>query len=134
MTECRGCRFVRQWLSHVLPGDWFVALAALVFVGISFPLLWRGGPAEKAIVKRDGTVVAELPLNITKRIEVDGAIGTSVIEVQPGRARVAADPGVHQYCVKQGWLTQANAVAICAPNHVTLALVGANRSYDSLSY
>ncbi|HEX8987907.1 MAG TPA: NusG domain II-containing protein [Rhodocyclaceae bacterium] len=109
-------------------------LAALAAVAVSFPLLWRGGPAEKAIVKRDGTVVAELPLNINKRIDVEGAMGISVIEVQPGRARVAADPGPHQYCVKQGWLTQANAVAICAPNHVTLALVGGKGGYDSLNY
>lgn len=125
---------MKHWLPLLLPGDWLVALLALALVGASFPLLWRGGPAAKAVVKRDGTVVAELPLNITKRIEVAGAMGTSVIEVQPGRARVAADPGPRQYCVKQGWLTQANAVAICAPNHVTLALVGADKSYDSLNY
>jgi hypothetical protein len=125
---------VKHWLPLLRPGDWGVALAALALVGVSFPLLWHGGPAEKAVVKRDGAVVAELPLNISKRIDVEGAMGTSVIEVQPGRARVASDPGPHQYCVKQGWLTQANAVAICAPNHVTLTLVGANRSYDSLNY
>lgn len=125
---------MRTWLPLLRPGDWLVAAAALAAVAVSFPLLWRGGPAEKAIVKRDGTVVAELPLNITKRIEVEGALGVSVIEVQPGRARVAADPGPRQYCVKQGWLTQANAVAICAPNHVTLALVGRHGGYDSLNY
>ncbi|MDK9723692.1 MAG: NusG domain II-containing protein [Sterolibacteriaceae bacterium MAG5] len=125
---------MKPWLSLLRPGDWLVAGAALAAVAVSFPLLWRGGPAEKAVVKRDGAVVAELPLNISKRIEVQGALGTSVIEVQPGRARVAADPGPRQYCVKQGWLTQANAVAICAPNHVTLALVGATGGYDSLNY
>lgn len=125
---------MKPWLALLRPGDWLVAGAALAAVAVSFPLLWRGGPAEKAVVKRDGTVVAELPLNISKRIEVQGALGTSVIEVQPGRARVAADPGPRQYCVKQGWLTQANAVAICAPNHVTLALVGATGGYDSLNY
>lgn len=123
-----------RWLALVRPGDWLVASVALAAVAVSFPLLWRGGPAEKAIVKRDGTVVAELPLSITKRIEVEGALGVSVIEVRPGRARVASDPGPRQYCVKQGWLTQANAVAICAPNHVTLALVGAKKDFDSLGY
>jgi hypothetical protein len=125
---------MRQWLPLMRPGDWLVALAAAALVGVSFPLLWRGGPAQKAVVKRDGAVVAELPLNISKRIDVDGAMGVSVIEVQPGRARVVSDPGPHQYCVKQGWLSQANAVAICAPNHVTLTLVGSERSYDSLNY
>lgn len=125
---------MKAWLPLLRPGDWLVAAAALAAVAVSFPLLWRGGPAEKAIVKRDGAVVAELPLTLTKRIEVEGALGVSVIEVRPGRARVAADPGPRQYCVKQGWLTQANAVAICAPNHVTLALVGRRAGYDSLNY
>jgi hypothetical protein len=122
------------WRHLLRPGDWGTVLFAAVAVAISFPLLWRGGPAEKAVVKRDGKVVAELPLNIVKRIEIPGAIGTTVIEVAPGRARVAADPGPRQYCVKQGWLTQANAVAICAPNHVTLQLAGGHSGYDSLNY
>jgi hypothetical protein len=125
---------MKRWLPLLRPGDWLVAIVALAFVAVSFPLLWHGGPAAKAVVKRDGAVVAELPLDIAKRIEVKGALGTTVIEVRPGRARVAADPGPRQYCVKQGWLTQANAIAICAPNHVTLALVGREGGYDSLNY
>lgn len=122
------------WLPLLRPGDWLVALLAAAAVGASFPLLWRGGPAEKAVVKRDGSVVAELPLDKARRIEVEGALGTTVIEVGPGRARVAADPGPRQYCVKQGWLTRANAVAICAPSHISLALVGRAGGVDSLSY
>lgn len=112
-------------------------LAATTLVAVSYPLLWRGGVADRAIVKRDGQVVTELALNAARRYEVIGAIGTTVIEVQPGRARVLSDPGPRQYCVQQGWLTRANAVAICAPNHVTLQLSGRggqNRSYDSLNY
>ena len=57
-----------------------------------------------------------------------------MIEIQPGRARVAADPGPRQYCVKQGWLTRTNAIAICAPNHVSLFLSGRQAGYDTLNY
>ena len=125
---------MKAWAALLRPGDWLVAGVALIIVVASFPLLWRGGPAERAVVKRDGTVVAELPLNVARRIEVEGALGTTVIEIAPGRARVLADPGPRQYCVKQGWLTQANAVAICAPSHITLALVGRKGGVDSVSY
>jgi len=93
--------------------------------------------ADRAIVKRDGQLVTELALNASRKYEVTGAIGTTVIEVQPGRARVVSDPGPRQYCVQQGWLTRANAVAICAPNHVTLQLAGGsgrNGGYDTLNY
>ena len=116
------------------PGDWLVLGLAVAACAALLPLLWRGGAAEKAVVKRDGAVVAELSLSAPRRLEVAGPLGITVIEVQPGRARVLSDPGPRQYCVHQGWLTRANAVAICAPNHVSLALVGRGQGYDSLTY
>lgn len=112
-------------------------LVTALCVAASFSLLWRGGAADRAVVKRDGQLVTELALNTPRKYEVTGAIGTTVIEVQPGRARVLSDPGPRQYCVQQGWLTRANAVAICAPNHVTLQLSGRsgqNGTYDTLNY
>ena len=122
------------WLGLVRPGDWLVMLAGLAAVGAAVPLLWRSGVADLAVVKRDGTVVAELPLTQARRLDVAGPLGTTVIEVQPGRARVARDPGPRQYCVLQGWLTRPNAIAICAPNHVSLQLAGREGGYDSLNY
>ena len=125
------------WRTLLKPGDWLLLLTAALCVAAAYPLLWRGGVADRAIVKRDGRVVSELALNVARRYEVTGAIGTTVIEVQPGRARVLSDPGPRQYCVQQGWLTRANAVAICAPNHVTLQLAGRggrNDAYDTLNY
>ena len=125
------------WLKLLHPGDWIVIVCAAILVIASYPLLWRGGQADRVIVRRDGELIAELPLTITKRIEVKGPLGTTVIEVQPGRARVLSDPGPRQYCVKQGWLASANAVAICAPNHVSLRLAASasgHASHDSLTY
>jgi hypothetical protein len=125
------------WRTLLKPGDWALLLGAALLVAASYPLMWRGGVADRAIVKRDGTLVTELALNAARKYSVDGAIGTTVIEVQPGRARILSDPGPRQYCVQQGWLTRANAVAICAPNHVTLQLAGRggqNDAYDTLNY
>ena len=125
------------WRTLLKAGDWVLLLAAGMLVAASYPLLWRGGVADRAIVKRDGKLVTELALNTPRKYEVVGAIGTTVIEVQPGRARVLSDPGARQYCVQQGWLTRADAVAICAPNHVTLQLSarnGRNGAYDTLNY
>ncbi len=125
------------WRTLLRPGDWVLLMAAGLLVVVSFPLMWRGGVADRAVVKLDGKLVTELALNVPRKYEVSGAIGTTVIEVQPGRARVLSDPGPRQYCVQQGWLTRANAVAICAPNHVSLQLAGRsgkNESYDTLNY
>lgn len=126
-----------SWREMLRPGDWLLLLCALALVAASYPLLWRGGVADRAIVKRDGQVVTELALNSPRRYEVEGAIGTTVIEIQPGRARVLADPGPRQYCVQQGWLSRADAIAICAPNRVSVQLAGrggAHARHDSINY
>lgn len=128
---------MKTFLRFMKPGDWAVLLACAACTAALAPLVFSGGAAEKAVVRRDGVVVAELPLTQVRRIEVAGAMGTmgtTVIEVQPGRARVAADPGPRQYCVRQGWLSQPNAIAICAPSHISLSIAGRASSHDSLAY
>jgi hypothetical protein len=125
---------LRPWLALLRPGDWLVLLCGVAFCAAAFPLAWQGGAPERAVIRRDGAVYAELPLTQARRIEVEGAIGTTVIEIEPGRARVLADPGPHQYCVRQGWLTRPNAIAICAPSHISLALTGKGKADDSLAY
>lgn len=122
------------WLTFLRPGDWLVAGVAAVAVAASFPLLWRGGQADRAVIRVDGRVFAEYPLDAPRRVEVPGPLGKTVIELQPGRARVFSDPGPRQYCVRQGWLSRGGAVAICAPNHVSLMLSGRDNYYDSLNY
>ena len=125
------------FLRFIKPGDWAVLLACAAGTAALAPIAFSGGAAEKAVVRRDGVVVAELPLTQARRIEVAGAMGTmgtTVSEVQPGRARVASDPGPRQYCVRQGWLTQPNAIAICAPSHISLSIAGRASSHDSLAY
>ena len=122
------------WHRLVRPGDWLVLLLAASLIAASFPLLWHKGRAERAVVRQEGKVVAELSLSTPRTLSVHGPLGSTVIAVERGRARVQSDPGPRQLCVRQGWLTQAGAVAICAPNEVSLSLTGRAADYDSLNY
>ena len=125
---------MKVWFALLRPGDWAAVVLGLLVVGLSFPLLWSGGRAERAVVRLDGRVVAEFPLTAPRRYSVQGALGETVIEIAPGRARVLSDAGPRQYCVQQGWLTRPNAIALCAPSHVSLSLTGGTPSHDSLNY
>jgi len=116
------------------PGDWLSLVLSAALVAALVPVALRGGKAERVVIKAKGRVVAELPLTAARSLEVAGPLGSTRIEVQPGRARVASDPGPRQYCVRQGWLTRPNSIAICAPNQVSLMLVGGQAGYDSLNY
>lgn len=123
-----------SWRALLRPGDWLVLALALAGCIALFPLTWQSGIADKAVVKRDGQVVAELDLQQRREIKVDGAIGVTVIAVEAGRARVKSDPGPRQYCVRQGWLSRPGEIAICAPSHISLQIRGRTSAYDSLSY
>jgi len=79
-------------------------------------------------------VVETTALTHAQSIAVDGPLGTTRIEIEPGRARVAADPSPRQLCVKQGWLTQSGQAALCLPNQVSLEIRGHASAYDTLGY
>ena len=123
-----------SWLRLIRPGDWLVMLGGAALVGASVPLFWQGGLADRAIVRQEGRVFAEVDLKARKQIAVPGPLGTTLIAIEPGRARVVADPGPRQYCVRQGWLMRPGEIAICAPNRVSLQIAGRTKAYDSLSY
>ena len=123
-----------RWLSLFRPGDWLVVLLGLIICTVSFPLVWRGGIAEKAIIKRGGEIFAELDLSRNRRIDVPGPLGITTVAVEKRRVRVVSDPGMHQYCVRQGWLERSGEIAICAPNQVSVQVIGNKEAYDSLSY
>ncbi len=126
----------KNWLSCLRPGDAITLISAAILVVFLFLNFWTNTRADRAIVRQGGELIAEFGLNNTRRVEVRGPIGITIIEIAAGRARVLSDSGPRQYCVQQGWLERANAVAICAPNQVSLLLAGSasGNRHDSLSY
>lgn len=116
------------------PGDWLMLSASLAVVVVLFATLWQDEPAGKLRIRAGNQVFATLSLDQRRTLEVPGPLGISRVLVDHGRARVVADPGRRQYCVKQGWLTQAGQVAMCLPNQVSLELLGGEKAYDSLNY
>ena len=125
---------VTVWLRLLRPGDWLVFLAGAAVVAVSIQMFWQGGIADKAIVRQDGQVFAEIDLRTRRELQVPGPLGSTLIAVEPGRVRVVSDPGPKQYCVRQGWLMRPGEIAICAPNRVSVQVAGRTKVYDSISY
>jgi hypothetical protein len=122
------------WRALLRPGDYLVIAAGLAACAALSPLLLAGGRPDKALIRVDGKLVTEIDLAARKTVAVDGPLGRTTIAVESGRARVVSDPSPRQYCVRQGWLTRAGDIAICAPNQVSLQITGRHAAYDSLAY
>jgi hypothetical protein len=121
-------------LALLKPGDWFTLLGAAALTAWLGLALWQGGAADRAVIRSGGKVFREVSLSRDALISVPGPLGVSQVAIHNLQARIASDPSPRQLCVHQGWLKAAGEIAICLPNQVSLELVGARRSYDSLAY
>ena len=115
-------------------GDVGVLLAGSGLVVALTVWAWGGDRGDSAVIRAAGRIVNTVPLTQTRTFAVDGPLGTTHIAIEPGRARIAADPSPRQLCVKQGWLTQSGQAALCLPNQVSLEIRGRTSAYDTLGY
>lgn len=119
-------------MSHLRSGDWLLLIVGAGFVFWLGSRVWFSQPGETLVVRSAGRVVSELPLARDRVAIVPGPLGTTEIEIYHLRARIRADPGPRQYCVKQGWINHAGQSAICLPNQVSIEIGGT--TFDSLNY
>jgi hypothetical protein len=115
-------------------GDIGVLLAGAGCVVALTMFAWGGGQGDAAVIRAAGKVVQTAPLTRVQSFSVHGPLGTTQIEIEPGRARIARDPSPRQLCVKQGWLTQSGQAALCLPNQVSVEIRGRTTVYDTLGY
>jgi len=121
-------------MQHIRSGDWLIILAGAIFTVWLVGSVWFNGAADKAVIRSGGKIFRELSLSRDLELDVPGPLGFSKILIHNHQARIASDPSLRQYCVRQGWLKQAGEAAICLPNQVSLELTGSVKRYDSLSY
>ncbi len=131
MPKSASCH---NWLHGLKWGDGLIVLLGAVMVIGLFKMLWLGEAASKLQIRAGSEIFTTQSLNQQRTLEIPGPLGTTTVIIDHGRARVASDPGPRQYCVKQGWLTQAGEVAMCLPNQVSVELLGNSKPYDSLNY
>jgi len=115
-------------------GDGLTIFAGMMLVIYLFLTFWGGSKGASLIIRSSGKIVEKTDLTRNRNFEISGPLGTTLITVENHRVRVSSDPSPRQYCVKQGWLSRAGEAALCLPNQVSIELLGAARSYDSLSY
>lgn len=92
---------------------------------MTYRATWSGpGTAARAAVWVDGERVRQVALDAPRRLQVEGQLGTSTLEVEPGRIRVADSPGRRKLCVRAGWLSRPGASVVCLPNRVSVRVAG----------
>lgn len=123
-----------KFLAYFRPGDWLtlvLGVALTLWLGAN---LWSQAKPQKVLIRSGGQLFAEARLDQAQHIRIPGPLGESIVEIQQGRVRVAADPSPRQLCVKQGWLLHVGDAALCLPNQLSVEMAGVTRRFDSLNY
>lgn len=116
------------------PGDWLTLVLGCALVASLVVTFWSGAHGDTLLIRAQGKIYEQVSLRRAHTYSVPGPLGITLVEIQPGRARIARDPSPRQLCVKQGWLSHAGEAALCLPNQVSIEIRGKARAYDSLAY
>ena len=117
-----------------LLGDWLVIIASLIMVVTMFQQFWGFEHASKLKIRQGNKIIGTFDLNQKRELHIHGPLGDTLIVIDQGKVRFKQSPCNNQYCIHQGWLSLAGQVAICLPNQISLQLIGAKKTYDSLNY
>lgn len=124
----------RNLYPKLLIGDWLVIFASFALVIFMFQQFWAFEQASQLKIRQGNQIIGTFDLNQTRELHIKGPMGVSYVSIQQGKVRFKQSPCHNQYCVHQGWLSHAGQVAICLPNQISLQLMGAKNTYDSLNY
>ena len=72
----------------------------------------------------------------TVTFEVEGPIGTHIIEVNQGRVRVKEAPADDplKICEKTGWIDREGPIIVCVPNSLSIWLESTDSDIDGMSW
>ena len=72
----------------------------------------------------------------TMTFQVEGPIGTHIIEVNQGRVRVKEAPADDplKICEKTGWIDREGPIIVCVPNSLSIWLESTDSDIDGMSW
>jgi len=111
---------------------------AVLFAALLLPYLyisqWTGDEAGVAASIMNGGQTTKVSLAHDHTLEIDGALGTSIIKIEEGKIRFTASPCLGKQCIHSGWLQHAGEFAACLPNRISVAVLGEEPRFDSINF
>ena len=105
--------------------DRVVIVLAALLVGVAAGAYWQPRTVADRVEVQVGDGTPQVySLDTQRHIEVHGALGTSMLEIEVGRIRFVSSPCRNKVCIHSGWLSMSGDATACLPNRVTIALLG----------
>ncbi|MEA3545945.1 MAG: NusG domain II-containing protein [Thermodesulfobacteriota bacterium] len=123
------------WVTRLTPFDRKLLVVVAILVALSFLLLLRQTTGARVVVSSDDRIVFVAPLNKDRRVELDGPLGITVLQIENGAARIISSPCVQKICIGMGEARHTGDLIACVPNQLVISIEGENEGeeYDFIS-
>ena len=113
------------------PFDFCIALPALAAVVASFFFAYSGQDGEASVFLKNNGGEWVYPVNANETVNVTGPLGTTVVEISDGAARIISSPCANKTCIASGAVRSTGQWAACLPNSVML-YIGAGETDNGI--
>ena len=114
---------VKKTLRVMLPLIFFIILSVILFI-----LFTPGEKGDRVIVRLDGVVIGEYPLDENITVSLNG--GSNIMVIKNGKACVESADCPDKVCVRQGWVSRMGECITCLPNRLVIEVMKLDDSVD----
>ncbi|MDO5382390.1 MAG: NusG domain II-containing protein [Eubacteriales bacterium] len=113
----------------------------VLFILLSVIILWliiefvvkKSGNDNQVLIKSDGEVICQLPLNVNKSVTVEGYKGGyNVVVIEDGKVSMYEADCPDKLCVKTGNISKTGETIVCLPHRIVVEIKGNDREVDDI--
>lgn len=98
-----------------------IVVCLLISGGFALRARQASAGSYVTIFRADTNEETQYSLKKSRNIEVQGYLGTSIIEISQGKARFVSSPCPDNVCVDFfGWIEKEGEISVCLPNQILL--------------
>lgn len=98
-----------------------IVIAVIATAGILY-MSWNKTVGDKVIIRVDGEIYKELPLNKDATLEIESVNGTNLLVIKDGHADVVEASCPDALCVDQHDISHNGETIVCLPNKVVVEI------------
>jgi hypothetical protein len=112
-----------RFIMRLARGDWCILfLCVFAVTVVSIYVYSHDFSPSMVTIESDGKSWV-YPIETPRVVEVEGPLGTTVVEIADGMVRFKSSPCPDHVCMLRGWMKNPGEFAACLPNRV-MATVG----------
>ncbi len=119
------------WIKCLTPFDRKLLIIVAALVILSFLLPLGQGAGTRVVVSSDDRIIFVAPLDKDQRIELDGPLGITILQIKNGGARVISSPCTQKICIGMGEARHAGDLLACVPNQLVIRIEGDGNGEDT---